>query len=267
MIRHGPGAHSHLANRPLAAGLTLALAVLACTLPSPDQAQQRAGLVLTTLATTEAGSPSQTSPPPTLPLATALPSNTPPPTLTSTPSVPIALPKDQPVNCRYGPDVGWEATSGLTLGTAAEIAGKNSQNTWWYVKDPLNAGQFCWVSMSVTDSAGNLASVPTVAGPVASVSRVTVNADVAFTACGGPNVIAFSGLITTTGPTTVEYRWEVRGDKENTTPPETLVFESFGARQAQDPGAYTADCGDYSITLHVLSPNDISAEDEFSVEP
>ena len=201
---------------------------------------------------------------PTLVVPTPRPTLT-PPVVTNTPEVPFASPREQPVNCRGGPDVGWEAVSGLQPGGTAEIVGKNAQNTWWYVRDPLNAGEFCWVAMSVTVASGNLALVPLAQSPIASVTGLTVATDVAFMACGEPNTIAFSGTITTNGPTEVEYQWEVEGDKENTTSPATLVFTSFGMQNVPDPGAYSADCGDYSIRLHVLSPNEISAVDLFVV--
>jgi len=119
--------------------------------------------------------------------------------------------------------------------------------------------------MSVTNAAGNLALIPVVAEPEASVTKVTVSASVAFSACGGPNPVGFSGTITTNGPTTVTFRWEVTGDKENTTSPETIKFKEAGTKSAPDPGAYTADCGTYFITLHVLSPNDKAATKKFTI--
>ena len=33
------------------------------------------------------------------------------------------------------------------------------------------------------------------------------------------------------------------------------------------PELYSADCGSYSISLHVLSPNDISAKQNFKIGP
>jgi hypothetical protein len=171
------------------------------------------------------------------------------------------------VNCRYGPGLGWEAISGLLLGKTAEIVGKNSHFGWWYIKDPINSGEFCWVAMSATIAQGNLDLIPEVSAPVAMVTGVSVGADVAFSACGGPNVIGFSGSITTNGPTTVTYRWEVTGDKTNTTSPETLEFDAAGSRNVPDPGAYTADCGHYAIRLHVTDPNDKSAKKNFKVGP
>ena len=85
--------------------------------------------------------------------------------------------------------------------------------------------------------------------------------------CGGPNALEFSGSITTNGATKVKYQWEVRGDKSNTTSPETLNFNAADTKDVSGPGAYSVDCGNYSITLHVLSPNDVSGTKKFKVKP
>jgi len=163
--------------------------------------------------------------------------------------------------------VEWEIISALKVDAIAEIAGRNASNTWWYIKDPLNLGFFCWVAMSVTIAAGNLAIVPIISDPSALVVDISVDANVSFVACGGPNPISFSGSITTNGPTTVTYQWEVGGDKENTTPPDTITFDEAGTKDVPDPGVFTADCGNYFIRLHVTDPNDKAAKKNFKIEP
>jgi len=99
------------------------------------------------------------------------------------------------------------------------------------------------------------------------VTNVTVGASVSFSMCGGPNPVTFSGTITTNGATKVSFQWEIRGDKSNTTPPETINFKAAGTKSAPNAGTYPADCGHYSIRLHVLSPNDISAKQNFKIGP
>jgi hypothetical protein len=217
--------------------------------------------------TSAAGVPTDTpaTQPPTL---TVVPSLTPTATIVPTPSVPQVTPISAGVYCRSGPDVSYPPTSSIALGQSAQIAGRNDDSSWWYVHDPYSPGSFCWVSASVVTTAGNLAGIPVTAPPAAIVTSVTAKADVASPVyCGGPNTIMFSGKITTNGPTKVQFEWEITGDKHNTTPVETVNFKSSGTKDAPDPGAYTADCGNYTITLHVLSPNDISASKDFSVEP
>lgn len=246
--------------RPLLASLILILSILACNLPS--------GTPTPTAAAAPPPTAAPTQPPATaIPSNTPLPTDTPLPTATATPAIPIAWPKSVAVNCRYGPGTAWAAVSALQLNVQAEIAGRNAGNDWWYIKDPLNPGDFCWVAMSVTNAAGNLAPIPIVAAPEALVTGVSVNAEVTYSACGGPNPIQFSGKVTTNGPTTITYQWEITGDKQNTTSPETLKFDAADTKSVPDPGAYSADCGNYAITLHVTDPNEKSAKKNFKVGP
>ena len=189
-------------------------------------------------------------------------------TVVPTPSVPQVTPISAGVNCRSGPDISYLPVSSIALGQAAQIAGRNDDSSWWYVRDPYSPGSFCWVSASVVTTAGNLSGIPIKAPPAAIVTKVTAGADVASPViCGGPNTIMFSGEITTNGPTQVQFEWEITGDKHNTTSLQTIKFKNAGTKDAPDPGAYSADCGHYTITLHVLSPNDISGSKNFKVEP
>jgi hypothetical protein len=241
-------------NKPLGLfGLMLIILALACNIP--------AATPTVTATTVTAGS--------VTPLATPSPlaSATSEPTAIPTPTIPIVAPKDLPVNCRVGPGLFWEAVSGLLLGKTAEIAGKNSSFEWWYIKDPINHGQFCWVAMSATIASGNLSGISEIPVPTAQVTTVSVKAEVSFVACGGPNPVDFSGTVKTNGPATIVYQWEVTGDSTNTTSPETLEVDEFGVHEVPNPGAYKVDCGDYTIRLHVTSPNDKSGKDDFSVQP
>ena len=84
--------------------------------------------------------------------------------------------------------------------------------------------------------------------------------------CGGPNPVSFSGSITTNGSATVKYQWEVTGDKTNTTSPETIDFPEADTRTCPIPARTASMCGNYKITLHILSPNNTSASKNFKVE-
>jgi hypothetical protein len=235
--------------------------ILACNFPLFAPVTQAPG-------GNEAGgnpAPSDTATATSLPTFTPLPSIPSTPTTIPTPTIPQVTPISVGVYCRSGPDVGYDAVSSIVVGQVAEIVGRNDDRTWWYVRDPNDSSNYCWVSASVVTASGNLSGLAIIPAPAGVVTKVTVNAAVSFSSCGGPNVIEFSGKITTNGPVTVEYQWEVRGDKTNTTSPEELTFSKANTKDVPDPGAYKADCGDYSITLHVLSPNDISAKKNFSV--
>ncbi len=200
--------------------------------------------------------------------ATEVPTPIPTATIKPTPTVPQVTPNSVNVNCRSGPDVAYEATSVLMFGQTAQVDGRNDDSSWWYINDPANAGQFCWVAASVVTTSGNLSGLPVIGPPESIVTEVTVGVSVPSTVtCGGPNPLEFSGTITTNGATTVTYQWEVGGDRSNTTSPESLNFNAADTKDVSGPGALSVDCGNYTITLHVLKPNDISATKKFKVQP
>ena len=195
------------------------------------------------------------------------PTFTPAPTLSPTPSAPQLTPNSPVVNCRTGPNIAYPSLDMINSGQTAVIAGKNENSTWWYVHDPNNLNQFCWVSASVAITSGSLSNLPVIPPLGVIVTNVTVGASVSFSMCGGPNAVNFSGTITTNGAAKVSFQWEIRGDRTNTTSPQTITFKAAGTMNAPNAGTYTADCGHYSISLHVLSPNDISAKQNFKIGP
>ncbi len=200
-----------------------------------------------------------------VPTETPVPTETSLPTVTATPEQPIAWPKELGVHCRYGPGKEWEAVSAVPAGTTVEIVGRVSETTWWYVEDPLHEGGFCWVAFEVMDTAGNMTVIPIVEPPAAQVTRVEVKANVAFAACGGPNPITFDAWITTNGPATVTYHWEMGGDKQNVTADETFTFAEAGTKKLT-ADAFDADCGNYFVILSVTGPNKMTARQDFSVK-
>jgi hypothetical protein len=233
-------------------------------------------LLVCALLITACGFPLLTSSTPTpssLPTSTLTPTLPPPstftpiPTLSPTPSASQLTPKSKTINCRSGPDVAYASLDVISFGQTALIVGKNKNSTWWYVGDPNNANLFCWVSASVVTTSGSLSNLPVIPPLGVIVTDVTVNASVSFSMCGGPNAVNFSGTITTNGAAKVSFQWEIRGDKSNTTSPQTITFSAAGTKDVSNPGVYTADCGHYFISLHVLSPNDISAKQNFKIGP
>lgn len=200
-----------------------------------------------------------------IPTLTPTPTETPLPTLTSTPDAPMAWPKTLGVNCRYGPGKIWEAVSSLPSDTRTEIKGRTIDSTWWYVSDPLNLDSFCWVAYDVVDTAGNLNIVPIVEPPTTSVTDLTVDALVTFLACGDSNPVSFNGTIKTNGPGTVTYRWEVSGNVQETLSEASLNFAQAGTQNVTS-NAFSADCGEYTVTLRVTVPEETSIEKAFRIQ-
>lgn len=96
----------------------------------------------------------------------------------------------------------------------------------------------------------------------ATASAIKLGTDI----CGQPNPVEISGTITTNGPTTVTFHWEMRGDSTNTTSDEVITFSSAGT-QTINEGAYKVDCGNYSARLVITSPNSFDAIVYYSVNP
>lgn len=246
-------------SRSLLSSLALVLALLACNLPSN--------------LPTETPTAAAITPSPTLSLATATltqtlpPSNTPPPTTTSTPTVPVAFPKEVAVNCRLGPGIGWVVLSGLSVGTSSQITGKSGDGSWWQIVDPLSSGRRCWVSTSVTNTAGNVAGIPVAEAPKATVTNVTVDVDpesLSVAGCLGPILpLEITGTIETNGPTNVQWRFETQQDGAMSA--QTTNFEAFGEETVSVDYTPTLLAGTYWVRLIVTSPNEIQAEVKYTI--
>ena len=246
-------------SRSLVSMLALVLAMLACNLPSNLPTETPTVPVITPSSTQAA---STTAPTLTLP-----PSNTPPPTTTSTPTVPVAFPKEVAVNCRLGPGTGWIVLSGLSIGASAQITGKSGDAGWWQVVDPLNSGRRCWVAASVTNTAGNVAGVPVVEAPKATVTNVTVDVDpesLSVAGCLGPIApLKITGTIETNGPVDVQWRFETQQSGTITT--RTTTFDAFGEETVSTDYTPTLLAGTYWIRLIVTSPNETQAEVKYTI--
>lgn len=244
--------------------LALVLAVSACNLPSNVPVTETPTIQFTISPTLSLPTETATQTPP--------PTDTPLPTLTSTPTVPTVSPRDVPVNCRLGPGTAWLVISALTVGQTSQIVGKNSEGTWWYIVDPFSSSRNCWVSVSVTSAAGNLANIPIVQTPSASVTRVTVDVSpstvsVPGGACAGPvPQIEIEGTIETNGPTSVQWRFETQQGGAMAT--QTTVFETFGSKTftaAYTPPLPLTAGNSYWVRLIVTSPNDAQSEVRYTI--
>lgn len=239
--------------------LALVLAMLACNLPS-NAATETPTLSIFTPSITQ---PAFTE----IPTQTLLPSNTPPPTSTSTPTVPVALPKDVAVNCRLGPGVDWVVLSGLSVGASSQIVGKSGDGGWWYIVDPFNSGRKCWVASSVTTTAGNLAGIPIVEAPQATVTKVTVDVDpksLSVAGCVGPILpLKISGTIETNGQTSV--KWHFETEQGGAMSAQTSDFDAFGSKNVSVDYTPTLTAGTYWIRLIVTEPNAVQAEVKYTL--
>lgn len=154
----------------LAAALLLTSCNLTAVQPAPTASLP---------STPAPASPTPNAPTPTLlPIETLLAVGTPTlpaPPPTATPRVVLATPKDQPVNCRFGPEVSYAIVGALIVGRQAEVIGKNTDATWWYVRNPSDPSTNCWLSAEFVVVMGNVEALPVVSPPEIGVTNIHVS--------------------------------------------------------------------------------------------
>src|SRR5512140_2158237 len=148
--------------------IVIIFGVSSCNLPTSQTTR-----ALITAEPTMLDTPTSSITTPTLtPITTQLRFELPTATPTSTPSVLLAAPKDQPVNCRFGPGTSYAVTGELTLGRQAENIGRNSDSTWWYVRNPTDPSTSCWLSADFVQTRGAVELLPVVNPPEIMVTGV-----------------------------------------------------------------------------------------------
>lgn len=203
---------------------------------------------------------------PTLrPIETLLAIDTPTRVPTATLGIVLAAPRDQPVNCRFGPEVSYAIVGALIVGRQAEVIGKSIDVTWWYVKNPSDPSTNCWLSSDFVVVTGNVDALPVVSPPEIGVNniRVRVEPEAMNVGCNAfPQTVNVTAQITTNGPTLVTWRWEASNGYVS--PEETLLFESEGTKEVRTTLTLWS-ATDYWINLHALIPNDYSAGANFKI--
>jgi hypothetical protein len=247
-------------KRTLTASFILLFAILACNMPG-------SGTELQPPDVTETSTLILDQPTSTL---TPIPTDTPLPSFTPTPTIPIAWPLDKGVNCRFGPGVEWATISSLLVGQTATIQGKNSDSSWWFVTTQNDPGKPCWVAASVSLTAGNLANLPLVNSPFASVTKVSLKLDpneIDLTPlCAGPvPPITIKGVIDTNGPTLVKYYFETEQGGQQ--PIQQINFKGTDSKTtAEFMYAPPAGAGTYWVKLVIVSPNDKVAQEKYKIK-
>ena len=184
-------------------------------------------------------------------------------TSTSTPSVTLASPREQPVNCRVGPDISYAIIGALLVGNQAEVIGKNPDITWLYVRNPSDPSNNCWLSVDFINVDGPVELLPVVGPPEIMVTSVKVSVEppAIYVACDAfPQNVVINTQITTNGPTIVSWFWQSNIGKSS--PEKQVLFEAGDSTLVQD--YYQIDrAGDYSMRVQTLVPNIMTAEATF----
>ncbi len=111
----------------------------------------------------------------------------------------------QNANCRAGPGTAYDSVDVLMEGQTVPIEGRNSDNTWFWVRKPSGSSH-CWVSASVGTASGNWQGVPIVAAPplpITATSTVDLTPPVISEVTANPTLISVQIQCGATPPTTI----------------------------------------------------------------
>lgn len=183
----------------------------------------------------------------------------------STPSITLASAREQPVNCRFGPDISYAVIGALNPGRQAEVIGKNIDITWLFVRNPSDPSTSCWLSADFINVDGNVDLLPVVGPPEIRVTRIEVSIEPAAMNVGCesfPQSVLISAEITTNGPSVVVWQWESSAGRISDE--KQVLFESGGTKTVQD--YYVVDrVADYSIQVKTILPNMAVGDANFRV--
>lgn len=239
--------------------LVLVIGLSSCTLPvtTATPLSQPTPVIL----------PTNTASPTAIPIETLLAAAEPATvTPTSTPSISLASPKEQPVNCRFGPDTSYAVIGALIIGRQAEIIGKNADVTWLYVRNPSDPSTNCWLSVDFINVTGNVDLLPAVGPPEIMVTNIEVRVEppAMNVACDDfPQSVIIVARISTNGPSIVRWNWQSSAGKRSAGDRD-ILFEEAGTKTVQD--YYQVDsANNYSITVGTLLPNLVAGSTTFKV--
>jgi acetyl esterase/lipase len=197
-----------------------------------------------------------------------MPLTTPTITPTATPPALVVEAKDISVYCRFGPSSSYSSVGFLQPGLPVGVEATVADHSWWEIRNPSNLDTDCWVANSVTRITGNPSEVPIVAAPQGNAIGVAVSlTPVIHGACDASNTNTFQGTITSNGPGTIDYHWEVDSTATGLVaygPGGSLAFYTAGT-QAVPPDSYTGSCGTFIVRLIATYPNVLQGQATYDV--
>jgi hypothetical protein len=133
-------------------------------------------------------------------------------------------------NCRKGPDPKFEIMGGLNTDQTSEVHGKYIDGGWWYIRNPSNPAEFCWVWNGSTIVEGDISEVPfVVPPPVPPVTDINVSlAVVPVTSSTCPQTFVFTATVYVDAATIINYSWIRNGEVVMT-----------GTKEFDDDGTYS----------------------------
>jgi hypothetical protein len=248
-------------RRHLWIAATLIVTLSSCNLPASQTTEVPASTLIPLLDTPTSSSPTPTP----VPFETLVNLELPTPAATPTPSIFLASPKDQPVNCRFGPATSYAIIGALLLGRQAEVIGRNTDSTWWYVRNPSDPSTSCWLSAEFVVTVGDVQSLPVVGPPEIIVTGISVSIEpsVINVACDDlPQTVIITARITASGPSTVIWHWSSSAGVVS--PDKQLLFEVGDTKTVQDYYQVNR-VSDYIVQVQTTLPNVATAQASFKI--
>jgi hypothetical protein len=250
-------------NRLWVSVIAALIGVSSCNLPSSQTTEMTTSTPSSVLETPHSSIPTFTP----IPIETLINVELPTSAITpsSTPSISLASPKDQPVNCRYGPATSYNVIGALNLGAKAEVIGRNADSTWWYVRNPTDPSTSCWLSAEFVQTVGDVQSLPVVTPLENMVTGIQVLVDppVLNVDCEAlPQVVTISALITSSGPSTVVWHWQL--NTGFVSPDKQILFEAGDTKTVQDYYQVST-ISDYIVQVQTTRPNIVTGQASFKV--
>jgi hypothetical protein len=153
----------------------------------------------------------------------------------------------------------------LVVGRQAEIIGRNTDSTWWYVRNPSDPSTSCWLSAEFVQTVGDVQSLPVVGVPDIMVSGISViiEPSVINVACEAlPQSVIITARITASGPTTVTWHWA--SSSGEVSPEKHILFEAGDTKTVQDYYQVNR-IGDYIVQVQTTTPNVATAQASLKV--
>ena len=239
----------------------LSLALTSCNMPGAETTGIPVSGITPTLETPTSSVPTFTP----VPLETLVNLEFPTITSTSTPSVFLASAKDQPVNCRFGPATSYAVIGALLVGRQAEMIGRNTDSTWWFVRNPSDPSTSCWLSAEFVVTVGDVQSLPIANLPDIMVTGVSVSVEpsVINVACDDlPQTVIITAYITASGPATVHWHWA--SSSGVVSPDKQILFEVGDTKTVQDYYQVNR-VSEYIIEVQTTLPNIVTGQTSLKV--
>jgi hypothetical protein len=106
---------------------------------------------------------------------------TPLPSITPTLSIP-QISVSVPTNCRIGPGKVYPNVGYFLVGKTAQVFGRDPTNNYWYIHNPDNNAQFCWVWGQYATLAGPISDLPVFTPPPTPTATITPTPSPSFSA-------------------------------------------------------------------------------------